>query len=242
VAAKVYARFCVPILRLADVVVCATKSYAESSPVLRHMADKLIIIPPGVEPGRFSKSATDEQTTNRRKEVLFVGQLKDYKGVDVLIRAVAKLRREGHDIGLQIAGDGPMLSRLKGTAEKVQLDGGVRFLGNVDDDKLIELYNSCDLFVLPSTSRREAFGLVQLEALAAGKRVVASDLPGVGEVARMIDGFLTRPNDHASLADGILRAFAAPPQDKLRLQEMAKSHTWRKTVEKYEQVFASLAS
>jgi glycosyltransferase involved in cell wall biosynthesis len=234
-AAAGYAALSIPIMRRADVVVCSTRSYAESSPVLRHISDKLRIIPLGVEPGRFSRMM-DSRSERKRREVLFVGQLKDYKGVDVLIRAIAKLRREGHDIGLQVVGEGPSLPKLKHTAKELQLNGGVRFLGNVEDEALIELYNECDLFVLPSTSRREAFGIVQLEALAAGKKVVASDIPGVGEVTKMVGGFLAKPNDHASLASEILKAIGTP-HDKGRLQEMAKSLTWQNVVDSYERIF-----
>ncbi len=240
-AATYYAWFSIGILGLANFVVCSTRSYAESSPALRHMLGKVSVIPLGVEPNMFSGRGDQKIDEKKRKQVLFVGQLKDYKGVDVLIHAIAKLRKEGHDIGLQVVGTGPMFSKFKGTADKLKLDGGVNFLGNVDDDALVDLYSQCDLFVLPSTSRREAFGLVQLEALAAGKKVVASDLPGVGEVARMTGGFLARPNDHFSLADGILRALDAPG-DKAVLRERARSLSWRKVVDNYEQVFKSLSN
>ena len=239
-AAAMYALLSVPVLNLADVIVCATRSYANSSPSLRHIPGKLKIIPMGVEMDRFARSTDATGGARRRKQVLFVGQLKDYKGVDVLIRAIAKLRRDGHDIGLQVAGAGPILPKLRGTADELGLDGGVKFVGNVDDEALIDLYNQCDLFVLPSTSRREAFGLVQLEATAAGKRVVASDIPGVGEVARMAGGFLARPNDYVSLADVILKAIS-DPHDADATRERARSLSWKKTVDAYDDLFNSIA-
>ncbi len=240
-AAVGYARLSTAILGLADAVVCSTRSYADTSPVLGRMPGKVRIIPLGVESDRFSGRGAPDPGEKRRKQVLFVGQLKDYKGVEVLIHAIAKLRREDHDIGLQVVGTGPRLSKFKGTAERLKLNGGVKFLGNVDDDALIDLYDQCDLFVLPSTSRREAFGLVQLEALAAGKQVVASDLPGVGEVARMTGGFLAKPNDHVSLAEEILRAIGTP-HDKEVLREKARSLSWRRVLDSYEHVFNSVLS
>ena len=238
-AARVYGRLCAPILKVADVVVCSTRSYAASSFVLPHLPDKLMVIPLGVEPERFSKEGPPGKMKGDTKEVLFVGQLKDYKGVDVLIRAIAHLRHEGHDLALRIAGTGPLLTSLRTTADSLRLNGSVKFLGNVDDEALVELYNQCDLFVLPSTSRREAFGLVQLEAVAAGKRVVASDIPGAGEVTRMIDGFLAKPNDYVALAREILNAMKAPG-DRERLREKARSMSWSKVVGKYEALFESL--
>lgn len=237
-AAKIYGRLAAPVLELADVVICSTRSYAESSIVLPHIRNKLVVIPLGVEPDRFSKNPLDRPDA-RRVEILFVGQLKDYKGVDVLIRAVAHLRQRGHEVGLRIAGSGPLMAALKKTAGSLKLDGSVKFLGEVDDEALIDLYNDCDLFVLPSTSRREAFGLVQLEAVAAGKRVVTSDIPGAGEVAKMIEGFLAKPNDHVSLANEILNAMRAP-EERERLQGIARSMSWATVVTRYEALFKSL--
>ncbi len=238
-AASLYALLSIPFLGAASVVVCSTRSYAQTSPALRRILGKVTVIPMGVDTERFQAASGPTRDEKRRKQVLFVGQLKAYKGVDILIRAIAKLRREGHDIGLQVVGDGPVLPNLKTTANDLGLNGGVKFIGNVDDQGLFDIYNQCDLFVLPSTTRREAFGLVQLEALAAGKRVVASDIPGVGEVARLAGGALARPNDHVSLAAEILKAISAPHEGEI-LRERARSMTWNKTVDAYDKVFRSL--
>lgn len=240
-AAKIYGRLAAPVLELADVVVCSTRSYAQSSIVLPHIRNKLEVIPLGVESERFSKNSSLDRSQGGRVEILFVGQLKDYKGVDVLIRAVSYLRQQGHDVGLRIAGSGPLMAALRESVDSLKLDDSVKFLGNVADETLIHLYNECDLFVLPSTSRREAFGLVQLEALSAGKRVVTSDIPGAGEVAKMIDGFLARPNDHISLAGEILKAIKAP-REREKLQGIARSMSWEKVVDRYEALFESLVS
>jgi glycosyltransferase involved in cell wall biosynthesis len=238
-AAAGYAWLSVGVLGLANTVVCSTRSYAESSPVLSRIPGRFVVVPLGVESGRFSGRATQSAGETKGKLVLFVGQLKDYKGVDVLIRAIAKLRAEGNDISLRVVGEGPRLVNYRRTADGLRLNGGVKFLGNVDDEALIDLYSQCDLFVLPSTSRREAFGLVQLEAVAAGKRVVGSDIPGAGEVTRMIDGFLVKPNDHVALAQEILRAVSMP-HDREMLQEKARFLSWTKVVSSYDKIFESL--
>lgn len=98
----------------------------------------------------------------------------------------------------------------------------VEFHRKVSDEELVDLYNQCDLFVLPSTSRREAFGLVELEALSEN-RVVASDISGTGEVAKTADGFLAKPNDHIALAREILKAIEAPQAGEGEPKQKARS-------------------
>jgi glycosyltransferase involved in cell wall biosynthesis len=115
----------------------------------------------------------------------------------------------------------------------------VRFLGNVDTKDLVRLYGTCDLVVLPSISRREAFGLVQLEASAAGKPVVASDIPGVSEVTRKVGGYLAKPADADSLAAQIARALGVS-NDPERLKEAAATMSWENVTAEYEELFRTL--
>jgi len=237
-AARVYARCSLSILGMADSVVCSTRSYAASSLALKHFGGRLGVIPLGVDTNRFAKTGM-RPVPRERSEVLFVGQLKEYKGVGFLIEAVARLRREGKPVTLRIVGDGPSYPRLKALVEMLGADDSVRFMGNVGESKLIDLYDTCDLVVLPSISRREAFGLVQLEASAAGKTVVGSDIPGAGDVTRMVGGFLAKPSDADSLALQIENALGAK-QDGKRLKETAASMSWDAVTTEYEELFESL--
>lgn len=238
IAAKVYARFCVSILRMADSVVCATRSYAASSLVLKHFRGEFEVIPLGVDARRFANTRS-RPADARRKEVLFVGQLKDYKGVGYLIEAIGKLRRIGLDVALSIVGDGPSYPALKAKAEALGLRDFVRFLGNIGEGSLAHEYDSCDLVVLPSVSRREAFGLVQLEATAAGRAVVASDIPGVNDVTRMVGGFLAKPSDADSLALQIEVALETQTDAK-KLKETAATMSWDTVSVEYEELFQTL--
>jgi glycosyltransferase involved in cell wall biosynthesis len=196
------------------------------------------VIPLGVDVTRFS-NARSRLSPNSRKEVLFVGQLKEYKGVNFLIEAIAKLRRNGADVALSIAGDGPSYPRLKAMVEALDIGDSVRFLGNLDNSDLADSYESCDLVVLPSISRREAFGLVQLEASAAGKAVVASDIPGVSDVTKRVGGYLAKPSDADSLAIQIARALGVK-QDPERFREAAAAMGWDKVTLEYEELFRTL--
>jgi len=237
-AANAYARFSVPILQMADSVVCSTRSYAASSLALEHFRGRFEVIPLGVDARRFAKTGLRPPSIGRR-EVLFVGQLKEYKGVSFLIEAVARLRRKGTDVTLTVVGDGPSYRRLRALAEILGIGDHVRFAGNVDESKLVDYYEACDLVVLPSISRREAFGLVQLEASAAGKAVVASDIPGVGDVTRLVGGFLAKPSDADSLALQIERALLVT-HDGTKLKETAASMNWDVVTTEYEELFQSL--
>ncbi len=140
---------------------------------------------------------------------------------------------------MKVVGDGPSLPRLKAIARALEIADFVRFVGNVGESALIDLYDSCDLVVLPSTSRREAFGLVQLEASAAGKAVVASDIPGVSDVTKTLGGFLAKPSDVDSLAMQIGNALRTR-HDAQKLKGTAASMSWEKVVVQYEELFQSL--
>jgi glycosyltransferase involved in cell wall biosynthesis len=234
-AARVYARLCVPVVAMADSIVCATDSYGTSSLVLKHFKGRVEVIPLGVDIARFANTRS-RLTSNGRKEVLFVGQLKEYKGVSFLIEAIAKLRRGGTNVALSIAGDGPSYPRLKAMVETLGIGDAVRFLGNLENPELVDSYDSCDLVVLPSISRREAFGLVQLEASAAGKAVVASDIPGVSDVNKKVGGYLAKPSDADSLALQIARALGVR-HDPEKLREAAATMSWDKVTLEYEELF-----
>src|SRR5947207_13469151 len=87
-----------------------------------------------------------------------------------------------------------------GVADRVQ------FLGRVSDEQLPEVYAACDVFVLPSVSRLEAFGIVALEAMATGKPVIVADIPGVREIIEDDqDGLLDDPVNPRDLADKLRR-------------------------------------
>lgn len=237
----VYSKFAIPILALTDRVVSSTQSYAETSPILRHFMKKVSIIPWGTSAiARRNDDArpytpTSGSDRNGKKRLLFVGQMKEYKGVNILLEAVANLNRHGHQVSAELVGAGPHLNSLKSAAHLLKLNDNVRFWGEVSDEVLSQMFDYCDALVLPSLNRREAFGLVQLDAFAAGKTVVASDIAGVKDVARMGKGYLARPNDVSSLVQNISLALKFPIESK-HLQGVAENLTWTNTSKKYEKL------
>ena len=196
--------------RLSDHVVVTSDAYADL--FWGDGRPPVSVVPWGVDVERFEPAAPSGYDGLRALRVLFVGQLRPYKGGAVAIDAVAN----EPGLTLTVVGRGPeeaALDRRAGGADNINLAG---FLS---DELLVAAYRGHDVCVLPSTNRQEAFGLVLLEGMAAGCVPVASDLPGVRDVARS-SGVLVAPGDAWDLR-WALHALAARPEVVARLQESA---------------------
>jgi glycosyltransferase involved in cell wall biosynthesis len=197
--------------RRAARIVVASPTLAASSPVLKPWRHKCIVIPYGIEQHAASdqvlRRAEAIRTEEGRPIVLFVGRLVPYKGVDVLLDAMRAISA----VAL-LVGEGPERATLQRRAEALDVADRVRFLGEVSNDELAALYRACDLFVLPSVTRQEAFGVVLLEAMACGKPVISTDLAtGSGWVNQDREtGFVVPPCNAAALHDAIDRLVAEP--------------------------------
>ncbi len=134
--------------------------------------------------------------------LLFVGRLRYYKGLDTLISALPRIRAR-----LVVAGSGPMRAEWEELATQLRVADRVTWLGDVPDDDLPAIYHLADLFVLPASHPSEAFGLVQVEAMAAGLPVVCTEL-GTGTTYVNRDGetgLVVPPREPAALADAVNR-------------------------------------
>ena len=213
----IYRLFYQPFLRFAlsraERIVVSSPSLGTSAPELQDFQAKCTVIPFGVEaplPEHIEERLRHAAQSHRESSqpiVLFVGRLVPYKGVDVLLDAMAGLNA----VAL-IVGDGPQRDALEAHARRLGIADRIRFLGSVTDEQLGSLYRSCDVFVLPSVTRQEAFGVVQLEAMAAGKPVVSTDLgTGVGWVNRHGEtGYVVPPRDARALGDALSRLLENP--------------------------------
>lgn len=233
-------------------IVASSEEYVASSPILSRYRDKCSVIPYGIDVQHFALRDGEppqvEELRRRHSEgmVLFVGVLRPYKGIEVLLRAMTGVPR-AH---LVIAGPDPERGRAVGLATRLGLSSRASFLGAVSESRLRILLHACDLLALPSLDRREAFGIAQLEAMACEKPVVSSDLPtGVRLVNRDgKTGLFVPPGDHAGLAAAITRLLGDPDL-RTRLGRTARQRVLREfsvdrmvdaTVEVYSQVLASL--
>lgn len=132
--------------------------------------------------------------------VLFVGRLVPYKGLEFLIRAI------GHTNAiLVVAGEGKEKASLQREAFSIGVGDRVEFVGPVAEAELPAYYHACDVFVLRSVSVNEAYGIVQLEAMASGKPVISTALPtGVRSLnVHGETGLVVPPRDEKALAEAI---------------------------------------
>jgi rhamnosyl/mannosyltransferase len=163
-------------LRRATRIVVASPPMANLPPLAPYQR-KCTVIPFGLERERYRLSATTASRVQAIRAnvtvpvVLFVGRLVPYKGVDVLLEAV-----KGLDVQTVIVGDGPCRIPLTAMAIESGLGDRVRFLGDISDEELRAWYHACDVLVLPSVTRQEAFGMVQLEAMLCGHPVISTEL------------------------------------------------------------------
>jgi glycosyltransferase involved in cell wall biosynthesis len=186
-------------LAFSSAIIVTSPNYLASSHTLRPFRDRCRVIPFGIE-YRDAGRQDLEKAANIRKAhgdriVLTVGRLVQYKGLTHLIRAMRDVQAT-----LIVVGDGPLRKQLEAQATVSGLNGRVVFAGEVDE--ISPYYQACDVFALPSIARSEAFGIVQLEAMAAGRPVVNTELAsGVPFVS--VDGLTgktVRPADPSVLA------------------------------------------
>lgn len=198
---RLYRPLLMRVLEQADAILPTSQPYIDSSPFLRPFAAKCTVVPLSVEAAPFV-TAAPLWAKNGRFTLLFVGQHRYYKGVDTLIRALVEL-----DVELLIGGDGPLRAEWEALSQALGVADKVRFLGRVSDADLPRLYATADLFVLPANARAEAFGKVLLEAMAAGKPCITTEV-GTGTsvvVQDGVTGLVVPPNDPSALATAVLR-------------------------------------
>jgi len=154
------------LLDRADCIIVTSPQLYEASSILIHYKDKIKVIPLSFDP-KYKISQAKKQPLNRSFELLFVGKLRKYKGVEYLIKAIENL-----PVNLTIVGNGEELEILKEQVKKIGIQERISFITNATDDELSEIYKKSDLFILPSINEAEAFGVVQLEAMANGLPVI----------------------------------------------------------------------
>jgi rhamnosyl/mannosyltransferase len=171
------------LLRRADAIIATSSSYAESSPWLQEFADKVNIIPIGIQDPYKDLTTSPQKIHSIRRQygerriVFALGRMTYYKGFDVLIDAAKYFPS---DVVILIGGAGELLETYRKRVALNGLQDKIHFLGRVDNELLPALFLASDIFCLPSTVRSEAFGVVMLEAMAAAKPIVACDIPGSG--------------------------------------------------------------
>lgn len=192
------------ILKRADAIIATTPPYAKASKPLQAWAQKVVVIPNGIKPLRGkSQSIGPEQIREHygnRKIVFSLGRMTYYKGFDVLIDAAHLLI----DVAvIVVGGEGELLEGYKQKVINEGLSNKIIFVGRIADEYLAAYFEAASVFCLSSIARSEAYGVVLLEAMAMGKPIVATDIPGSGVAwvnQHDITGLNARCNDSKSLA------------------------------------------
>jgi len=235
------------LLSSADIIISPTKCYISNSRFLGKYRDKTIAISHGIVLEDFyvpySKAECREKLslpidTNL---VLFLGQLSPHKGPDVLVRAMPEIIKRVPNVETVFVGTGPLRSELERLACRLRVDSYVRFVGYVDDSLKALFYHASDIFVLPSTMTSESFGLVNLEAMACGLAIIASNIGGIPDVVKDGEnGLLVPPKDPKALAETTVRLLQ---DERLRNRlskngkEKVRMHSWPRIAEETERAY-----
>jgi glycosyltransferase involved in cell wall biosynthesis len=191
-------------MRRADRIIVTTATYAATSRAVWRFNPA--IIPNAVDPEQFRPEIDGRPVRERlgiregEPMVLFVGRMVGHKGIENIIEAARSVAYAK----FVLVGGGPELGSLRRLAARLGVADRISFTDQVSREDLPPYFAACDLFVLPSVSRLEAFGIVALEAMASGKPVVVSDIPGVREVITDgKEGLLADPVDPEDLGGKI---------------------------------------
>lgn len=227
------------ILRRAEFIIC-TSDYIRGV-FLKNYKHKSLTINPGVDAVRNLIKKTSET-----KIVLFVASLaksQRYKGLEYLLKAFVKVRRQIKDVRLAVVGEGDAISDYKKIAKELGIARNVVFTGALYGKKLDKMFKAANVFVLPSLN--EGFGKVLIEAMAHGTPVIGTKVGGIPDIiTHGKEGFLVPPGDTAQLAKSIIRILEnnslASSLGKAGLEKVKANYLWSKQVDATNEIFEKL--
>ncbi len=192
------------LFKKADFITCASLDYIQISDlqkIYKKHPKKFIEIPFAIDTKKFQP----KKQKNKTKQILFLASLDKahyFKGLDVLLEAVKKIKTKNYF--LNVVGDGDLRADYEALVKKLGILKQVKFWGKLSEEEKIKMYQRADIFVLPSINKNEAFGLVLLEAMACGVPVIASNLYGVRKVFQDGEqGYLFENKNSIDLAEKI---------------------------------------
>jgi len=188
-----------------DAIVPTSENYLASSAVLPRFIDKTRVIPLGLDPASYPQASQSRmqlwQQRLGNRFFLFVGVLRHYKGLNILLEAAGQTAAN-----FVIAGAGPSEAELISTKQRLGLDN-VHFVGSIDEEDKIALLSLCAGFIFPSNKRSEAYGLSLMEAAMMGKPMISCEI-GTGTSfvnLNNVTGLVVPPNDPRALAHAVNR-------------------------------------
>ncbi|GAH45981.1 unnamed protein product, partial [marine sediment metagenome] len=235
------------LLNRADKIIITQPKYIDSSPYLKSYENKIVVIPNGVDVTKFKPIEVDKSDKNTIFFLSLLDEFHRYKGLNYLLSALEIVKKEISDVKLIIGGEGKLMSEYQDMANSLGLKDNIEFHGFIfPDEKIVEYYNRCDVFVLPSiSSTQEGFGIVLLEALACGTPVISTEIVGVAEdVEKNNAGIIVPSKNPEALADAMIEILNDEDMAKKmgengrRLVE--EKYTWEQIAEITEKVYEGL--
>ncbi len=201
--------------------------------ISRYFPGEYRIIPNAVDVELYANAEPRDELRDGTLNILFIGRLEERKGLIHLLRAYHRLRKRHVDARLLVLGAGPKLREYRRFVGLRQIRD-VEFLGRVSDEEKAQYLASADIFCAPSTGQ-ESFGIVLLEAMAAGVPIVASDIHGYKQVVqRNVQGLLVEPRNHKQLA-AALYTLSRDPELRNEMGEAGRArapeYSWRRVTE-----------
>jgi phosphatidyl-myo-inositol alpha-mannosyltransferase len=205
----------------------------------RYFPGEYKVIPNGVDVERFRRAVPLARWQDGTRNILFVGRFEPRKGLLELLKAYRILRKTGCDCRLLVVGSGPLAREARRYIAVRRLKG-VEFVGRVSDEEKAQLYRTADVYVSPATGG-ESFGIVLLEAMAAGTAIVASDIHGYkGVVRRDREALLVPPREPKEIAGAVARLLR---DDELREamgaagRQRAQEFSWERVTAKVDDYY-----
>jgi glycosyltransferase involved in cell wall biosynthesis len=223
------------LLKTSSNIIVTSPSLLDNSKSLQNYKSKVSVIPLSISSKYHNQEVISRQPVKPFK-LLFVGKLRKYKGVDILIQSIKNI-----DVKLTIVGDGAELNSLTNLVKDLGLNNKVIFKKGLNDLQLAQEYRVADLFVLPSINEAEAFGVVQLEAMSFGLPVINTKLnSGVPFVSlHNLTGYTVVPCDVSELEKAITTIFSSDEIYK-RFSSNAKLRSLKFTNEKMSNSYFNL--
>lgn len=206
---------------------------------------KVEVIPVGTDFDRFKPMGAIEARQRLglkadAKYILYVGAMVQFKGLEYLLQAYARVVEEIPEAILLMAGDGPLRRKLEESSRKLGIGDGTRFVGYVDNEQLPLWCNAADVCVLPSWN--EALGLTGVEALACERPYIATRVGGIPEVVETFKaGYLVEPRDPSALAEAIIQVLRMPQAFHVDRINGEKSYDWKYVARRFIDVYERVA-
>jgi glycosyltransferase involved in cell wall biosynthesis len=233
------------LLNQSSKIIITQKNYLNYSPHLKKYRDKITVIPCGVDTDQFKPN---KETPKKENQLFFLSVLNkshQYKGLDVLIRAMKTVKQQIPEAKLIVGGAGDLLEHYRELARQEKVDDIIVFRGFISDKEKEQHYRESSVFILPSTSStQEGFGIVNMEALSSGTPVITSNITGLAEdVIEWRCGKVVEPQNTEELAREIIMLLGDPKlrefgENGRRLIE--EKYSWSNIAKQVERLYLSV--